>query len=158
MLPYSEFWRWDIYHVEVCCVERYVDSQLMSFITWCRWKCWEVVLHASDRQRMWMGDYILMNLGTSSGQIIIISGNIAVGASIHTFGAIGVGMVALLVFPISSGHLFSIPALFFTYIAVIHDGGLASGWQGALILQNCLLAFWHVLNCCCEFSTAFLSS
>ena len=39
----------------------------------------------------------LMNLGASSGQIIIVPGNTAVGAdvSIHTLGAIGVGMVAL---------------------------------------------------------------
>ena len=47
--------------------------------------------------------------------------------SIHTFGAIGVGMVAILVFLICSEHLFSIPTLFFAYIVVIHNGGLASG-------------------------------
>ena len=78
---------------------------------------------------MWMGVCVLMNLGASSGQIIIIPVNTAVGAevSIHTFGTIGVRMVALLVFVICSEHLFSIPALFFVYIAVIHDGGLASG-------------------------------
>ena len=64
---------------------------------------------------MWMGVCVLMNLGASSGQIIVIPINTAVGAevSIHKFGAIGVGMVALLVFLICSEHLFSIPALFF---------------------------------------------
>ena len=78
---------------------------------------------------MWMGVCVLMNLGASSGQIIIIPGNTAAGAevSIHTFGAIGVGMAALLVFLMCSEHLFSIPAMLFMYIAVIHDGGLASG-------------------------------
>ena len=78
---------------------------------------------------MWMGVCVLMNPGASSGQISIIPVNTIVGAevSIHTFGAIGVGMVAMLVFQICSEHLFSIPALFFAYIAVIHDEGLASG-------------------------------
>ena len=85
------------------------------------------MLHAGGRQRMWMGVCVLMNLGASSGHIIIIPVNTTVGAevSIHTFGAIGVGMVALLGFLICSEHLFSISALFFVYIAVIHDGGLA---------------------------------
>ena len=66
---------------------------------------------------MWMGVCVLMNLGASSGQIIIIPGNTAVGTkvSIHTFGAIVVGMAALLVFLMCSEHLFSIPAMFFAY-------------------------------------------
>ena len=42
---------------------------------------------------MWMGVCVLMMLGASSGEIIIIPVNITVGAevSIHAFGAIGVG-------------------------------------------------------------------
>ena len=78
---------------------------------------------------MWMGVCVLMDLGASSGQIIIISVNTTVGAevSIHTLGAISVRMVTLVVFLICSKHLFSIGALFFTYIAAIHDSGLASG-------------------------------
>ena len=57
---------------------------------------------------MWMGVCVLMNLGASSGQIIIISVDTIVGAevSIHMFGAIGVGMVALLAFLICSEHVF----------------------------------------------------
>ena len=57
---------------------------------------------------MWMGVCILMNLGASSGQIIIIPVDTTLGAevSIHKFGVIGVGMVALLVFLICSEHLF----------------------------------------------------
>ena len=76
-----------------------------------------------------MGVCVLMNLGTSSGQIIIIPVDNSVGAevNIHTLGAIGEGMVALLVFLICSENLFSIPAFFFAYVAVIQDGGLASG-------------------------------
>ena len=76
-----------------------------------------------------MGLCVLMNLGASLGQIIIIPVNTTVGAevSIHTFGAVGVGMVALLVFLICNEHLFPITALFFACISVIHGGGLASG-------------------------------
>ena len=72
-----------------------------------------------------MGVCVLMNLGASSGQIIVIPFDITVGAevSIHILGAIGVKMVALLVFLICS----EIVALFFVYIAVIHDGGFANG-------------------------------
>ena len=78
---------------------------------------------------MWMGVCVLMNHGACSGQIIIIPVNTTVGAeaSIHTLGAIGMGMMALLVFTICSEHLLSIPALFFACIAAIHDGGMASG-------------------------------
>ena len=69
-----------------------------------------------------------MDFGASSGQIIIFPVDTAVGAgvSIHTLGTIGVGMVALLIFLICSKLLFSIPTLFFAYIATIHGGVLAS--------------------------------
>ena len=78
---------------------------------------------------MWIHVCVLMNLGTSSEQIIVIPLDTTVGAevSIHTFGAMGVRMVALVVLLISSKHLLSILALFFAYIAVIQDVGLASG-------------------------------
>ena len=58
------------------------------------------MLHAGGRQRMWMGVHVLMNLGASSGQINIIPVDTTVGAevSIHTLGAISVGMVTLFVF------------------------------------------------------------
>ena len=51
---------------------------------------------------MWIGVCGLMNLGASSGQIIIIPVNTTVGAqvSIHTLGAISVVMVVLLEFVI----------------------------------------------------------
>ena len=70
-----------------------------------------------------------MNLGAASRQMSVIPVNTAVGAevSIHPFGAIGVGLLTLLAFLICIEYLFSIPALFFVYIVVIHDGGFASG-------------------------------
>ena len=76
-----------------------------------------------------MGVCVLMNLGAASRQMSVIPIDTTVGAevSIHTFVAIDVGMLTLLVFLICSEHLFSIPALFFAYIAAIHDGGIASG-------------------------------
>ena len=40
----------------------------------------------------------------------------------------------------------------------MHDGGLASGWSGASVLQNCPFAHWNVLNCCSEMSMASVSS
>ena len=92
-------------------------------------KCCDVVLHAGGSQRMWMGVCVLMNLGAASEQMTIIPVDTAVGAevSIHTFGVISVGMPLLLAFLICSEHLFSIPTLFFAYIAVIHDVGFVSG-------------------------------
>ena len=66
------------------------------------------MLHACGRQRMLMVVCVLMNIAASSGEIIIIPINTVVSAevSIHTFGFIGVGIVALLVFLICSEHLF----------------------------------------------------
>ena len=109
-----------------------------------KWKCWNVVLHAGGNGRMWMGTCVLMNLGASSGQMRVIPIDTAVGAQ--------------LAFLICREHLFSIPDLFLAYMAAIHDGGLTSGWRDALILQNCPLAFWHILNWCSKISTAFVSS
>ena len=75
------------------------------------------------------GVCVFMNLGASPGQMSIIPVDTAIGAevSIHTFGAIDVGMLTLLVFLICSEHLFSTPAMFFVYIDVIHDAGFSSG-------------------------------
>ena len=87
------------------------------------------MLQAGVNQRIWMGVCVFMNLGASSRQVSVIPVDAAVGAevSIHTFEAIGVGMLTLLVFLICSEHLFSMPALFFAYNAAIHVGGFVSG-------------------------------
>ena len=70
-----------------------------------------------------------MNLGACSGQMRVIPIDTAedTEVSIHTFGAIDVGMLPSLALLICSEHLFSMPALFFVYIAVIHDGRLSRG-------------------------------
>ena len=62
---------------------------------------------------MSMGICVLMNLGASCGQIHIpVNTTVGAEVSIHTLGAINVGMVALFIFLIYREHLFSIPALF----------------------------------------------
>ena len=73
---------------------------------------------------MWLGVCALMNLDAASRQISIIPVNTTAGAevSIHTLGAIGMKMLTPLAFLICSEHLFSVPALFFAYIAAIYDG------------------------------------
>ena len=83
-----------------------------------------------------------MNVGPLLGQLRVIPLECVSGVedNIHRFEVIGVGMVVLHVFPICRQHQRSIPALFLAKIAVIHDDGLASGWSGASILQNCPFA------------------
>ena len=95
-----------------------------------------------------MGACVLMNLGASSGQISVIPVDTDVGAevSIQTFGTIDVGMLTLLAFLICSEHLFLMLALALAYKAAIHVGRFAIGRRGVFKLQNCPLAFWHLLN------------
>ena len=65
-----------------------------------RWKCGEVVLHVGGSHRMWIGFHSVIDLVTTSGQMRVIPVVTAEGAevSIHTFGAIDVGMLTLLAF------------------------------------------------------------
>ena len=75
-----------------------------------------------------MGICVLIILSAASRHMSVIPVDTTVGVkvSIHTFGAIGVRMLTLLVFLICSQHPFSILALFLVDIAAIHDGGFAS--------------------------------
>ena len=50
------------------------------------------------------------------------------------------------------------PALFLAYRAALHMGGLASGWKGVEMWQNCPLACWHIWNCVGESSTPIVTS
>ena len=43
------------------------------------------------------------------------------------------------------------------YKADIHIGGFVSGRRGVFKLQNCPLAYWHVLNWSSEIYTALVS-
>ena len=40
----------------------------------------------------------------------------------------------------------------------MHNGGLVSGWSGALMLQNCPFTHWYEVHCCSEISMTFVSS
>ena len=90
----------------------------------------------------------MMDLDTPSGQMSVIpDGTAAVGeVIIQTLGTIDVGMLPLLSFLICSEHLFWIITLSLVYKADIQVGGLPGGRRGVFKLQNCPLAFWHVLN------------
>ena len=115
-----------------------------------------MALHASCNQSM-CG---MTDLGASPGQMSVTpDGTAVVGEVIfQTFGPTDVGMLTLLVLLICSEHLFLMLALSLAYKADTQVGGLASSRRGVFKLQNCLLAFQHVLNWSSEISTALVSS
>ena len=119
-----------------------------------------MALHAGCNQSTWMGICGMTDLGVSPGQMSVIpDGTAAVGEIIiQTFGAIDVDMLILLAFLICSEHLFWMLALSLAYKADTQLGGLASGRSIVFKLQNCPLAFWHVLNWSSGISTALVSS
>ena len=125
-----------------------------------KWKCGDVVLQAGGSHKTCIGFYTVINRVVSPGQMRVILVDTVEGAevSIHTFGAIDEGMLMLWALLTCEEHLVVILAVFLVYRAVMQDGGLASGWKCTLILQNCPLAFWHMLNWCCEISSAIVSS
>ena len=102
----------------------------------------------------------MTDLGAFPGQVSVIpDGTAAVDeVIIQTFGVVDVGMLILLAFLICSEHLFWMLALSLAYKADTQVGGLANGRSGVFKLQNCLLAFWHVLDWSSEISTALVSS
>ena len=95
-----------------------------------------------------MGVCGVTDLGASSGQMsVILEGTAIVGeVIIQTFGAMDVGMLMLLAFLICKEHLFWILPLSLAYRADTQVGGLISGRSSVFNMQNCPLAFWHVLN------------
>ena len=88
------------------------------------------------------------DLVASPGQMaVILEGTAVVGeVIIQTFGAMDVSMLMLLAFLICREFLLWILSLSLAYRADTHVGGLASSRTGMFNMQNCLLAFWHVLN------------
>ena len=77
---------------------------------------------------MWIGFFRVIDLVAALGQMRAILVVIAEGAEvrIHTFGAIDVGILILLVFLMWNEHLMLMLAIFLAYKAVIQEGG----WQG----------------------------
>ena len=70
----------------------------------------------------------------------MLVGAIAGVVSIQTSGAIWVGRLVVAALCICEEHLEAIPTLLFAYRAAMQVGGLANGWKGVEMLQNCLLA------------------
>ena len=105
-------------------------------------------MHAGCNHSMWKGGCGMTDLGASPGQMgVIPDGTAAVGeVIIQIFGAIDVSMLKLLAFLICSEHHFWMLVLSLAYKTDTQVGGLVSGRRGVFKLQNCPLAFWHVLN------------
>ena len=61
----------------------------------------------------------------------------------QTSGDICVGGFTTEVFLICNEHHQVMPARFFAYRAETHDGGIANGLKGVVMLQNCLFAAWQ---------------
>ena len=72
--------------------------------------------------------------------VIVFIGAVTGVVSIQTSGAIWVGKLVVLVLHICKEHLEAMPVLLLVYRAAMQDGGLASGWKGMVMLQNCPLA------------------
>ena len=119
-----------------------------------------MALHAGCNQSPWMGVCGMMDQGASPGQMSVISDSTAAVGEVIVLilGVIDVGMLILLTFLICSEHLFWMLALSLVYKADVQVGGLGSGRRGVFKLQNCSLAFWHVLNWSSEISTFLVSS
>ena len=86
-------------------------------------------------------------MGASPWQMSVIPDGTAVVGEviIQTFGAVDVSMLTLLAFLIYNEHLFWMLALSLAYKADTQVGG-CQVVEVVFKLQNCPLAFWHVLN------------
>ena len=117
-----------------------------------------MVLHVGCNQNICRGVCGITDQGASPGQMNMIPEGTAVvdEVIIQTFGAMDVGMLPLLAFLIHREHLLWILSLSLAYRADTHVGRLASGRSGVFSMQVCLLAFWHVLNCSSDISTALI--
>ena len=113
-----------------------------------------MALHAGGSQNIWRGVCGGTDLGVFPGQMSVILEGIAVAGEviIQTFGARSGGMLMLLAFLICREHHFWILSLSLAYRADTHVGGLASSRRGVFNMQNCPLAYWHVLNCSSDIS------
>ena len=55
-------------------------------------------------------------------------------------------------------HLAVMLGLLLAFRAAMHVGGLARGWKGVQMWQNCPLACWHVSNCVLDSSNPIVAS
>ena len=105
---------------------------------------------------VWMG-MVAMGLSGHINVIVFVGAGTGV-VSIQTSGPIWVGKLVVVVLHIYKEYVEAMPVLLLVYRAAMQDGGLASGWKGVVMLQNCPLASWHAWNCVVESSTAIVAS
>ena len=80
-------------------------------------------------------------------RVMVVTGAIVGVVSIQTSGVISVGRVVVNILHNCKEHLDVMLGVLLAYRAVMHVGGLARGWKGVKMWQNCPLACWHVSNC-----------
>ena len=73
-------------------------------------------------------------------RVMVVTGAIVGVVSIQASGVIGVGRVVVVVLHNCKEHLDVMLGLLLVYRAAIHVGGLARGWKGVEMWQNCPLA------------------
>ena len=70
----------------------------------------------------------------------MLTGAVTGVVSIQTSGVISVGRAVVVVLCNCKEHLDAMLALLLAYRAAMHVGGLARGWKGVEMWQNCPLA------------------
>ena len=120
----------------------------------------EVALQAVGSFSMCIGFWVgTVSMGFSRHiNVMVFVGAVTGVVKIQTSGATLVGRLEIEALHICKEHLEAISTLLFAYRAAMQDGGLANGWRGVVMLQNCPLASWHAWNSVMESSTAIVAS
>ena len=71
-LPYYKIWGWDVNHINIGCIQRYIHHHIVILITWGRWKYLDIALQTGANLSVWKGCQMGTMLAALSGQIIII--------------------------------------------------------------------------------------
>ena len=102
----------------------------------------DIVLQAVGRHNMWMGLFTAINCVVSPRHMSVIVAVVAEGAvvNIQTLRVSCEGILTSEDFLMCKKHLAEMLAVFWTYRAVMLDGGFANGWHSVGIVPNCLFA------------------
>ena len=73
-------------------------------------------------------------------RVMLLTGAVGGVVSIQTSGVIWIGRAVVVVLCSCNEHLDVMLALLLAYRALMHVGGLARGWKGVEMWQNCPLA------------------
>ena len=84
---------------------------------------------------------VIVSMGFSGHiRVIVLTGAATGVISIQTSGVIWVGRAVVVVLHNCKEHLDVMLALLLVYRAAMHVGGLARGWKGVEMWQNCPFA------------------